>query len=98
MADVVAGVGRLHDHGFALDGTFTREGELVAGTTVRTGGCHGRETVGEVVVDGPGGLRGAHEGCSAVAAGLSGHAVGKGLVVDIAGFDRAGHAGFGPGA
>lgn len=95
--DVVAGVGGLHDHSFALDGIFTGEGELVAGAAARVGGSDGREAVGEVFIHSPGGLGGAHEGCSTGAAGLGDHAVGEGLILDVAGFDRGGKAGPGPG-
>lgn len=96
-ADIVAGVGRLDDHGFAVDGPVAGEGEFVALAACWVGCGHGGETVGEVVVDGPWGLVGAHEGCASVlAAGLGGHTVGQGFVVDVAGFDGAGETGLGP--
>ena len=65
-ADIVAGVGRLDDHGFAFDGPVAGEGEFVALAACWVGCGHGGETVGEVVVDGPWGLVGAHEGCASV--------------------------------
>lgn len=96
-ADIIAGVGRLDDHGFTLDGPVAGEGEFVALAACRVGCCHGGETVGEFIVDGPWRLVGAHEGCATIlTAGLSGHTVGQGLVVDVAGLDGTGEAGLGP--
>lgn len=87
----------MDDHGFAFDGPVAGEGEFVALAACWVGCCYGGETVGEVVVDGPWGLVGAHEGCSSVlTAGLSGHSVGQGLVVDVASLDGAGETGLGP--
>lgn len=95
-ADIVAGVGRLHNHGLAFD-LGAGEGKFVAGTAGRVVvGRDGGEAVGKVVIDGPRGLRGAHVRCASVTAGLGGHTVGKGLVVDVAGLDGAGEAGSGP--
>lgn len=95
-ADIVAGVGRLDDHGLPLDGPVAGEGEFVALAACRVGCCHGGETVGEVVVDGPWGLVGAHEGITSCAARLLCHAVGQGLVIDVAGLDGAGQARLSP--
>lgn len=96
-ADIVARVSRLDNHGLALDGPVAGEGEFVALAACRVGCGHGGETIGEVVVDGPWGLVGAHEGCASIlAAGLSGHTVGQGLVVDVTSLDGTGEAGLAP--
>lgn len=59
-ADIVTGIGGLHNHSLAFD-LGIGEGEFVAGATGRVVCCDGGETVGEVVIDGPRGLGGAHE-------------------------------------
>ncbi len=75
--DVVAGIGGLDDHGFPFDGPLAGKGEFVALAACRVGCCHSGETVGELVVDDPGGLVGAHEGRSSwLAAGCGSNAVG----------------------
>lgn len=86
----------MDDHGLALDGPVAGEGEFVALAACRVGCCHGGETVGEVIIDGPRGLVGAHERISSCAAGLLCHAVGQGLVIDVAGLDGAGQARLSP--
>lgn len=94
VAKVDSGVGGLDDHLLPHDGP-AGEGELVAGAARRLAVVDGRKAVGQVVVDGPGGLVAACEAVAACAARGNngrGRRVGEWVIVDVASDDGAGDA------
>lgn len=95
--DIVACVGGLHNHCLPSD-AGAGEGEFVAATACGIRRSDGSETVGQIIIDGPRGLIGAHERCSTIAAGLGSGAVGEGFIFDVTGSDWGCDAGPGPGA
>ena len=69
ISDIPASVGSLNDH--LLAGNLrVGEGQLIAGAALDVATGDGAEAVSKVGADGPWGLRGAHVGGTALAAGF----------------------------